>query len=143
MKAVDKKDLIAGEDAGQEQDTSAEKTGRYYPYNLSCQYIIFVSTEIQVKLHEERVKEIAHCSYSLFQLTKRGGNVTSKFRQYIKISASARDSRVRLARWQNGKTSKQSTEALQNLGRAQDICVQTREGRISPAGTRRRHSSTY
>lgn len=66
----------------------------------------------------------------------------SKFRQNITISTSARDSRVRLARWQNGRTSKQSTEALQNLGRAQDIHVQTKEGKISPSGTQRRHSST-
>lgn len=59
MRAVHKKVLIAEEDAGQEQDTSAEQTGRYYPCNLSCQHIIFVSAKIQVKLQEERVKEIS------------------------------------------------------------------------------------
>lgn len=76
-------------------------------------------------------------------LRKPGENVSSKFRQYIKNSTSARDSHVTLARWQSGKTTKLSTEALQNLWRAQDICVQTREEKISPAGTQRRCSSTY
>lgn len=47
--------------------------------------------------------------------------------------------------WPDGRMAKQtqSTEALQNLGRVQGIYVQTREGKISPAGTQRQCSSAY
>lgn len=63
----------------------------------------------------KREQKRLHCSDSFVLLTKPGENVTSKFRQYIKISISARDSCVRLTRWQDGRASRSSTEPCKIL----------------------------
>jgi len=60
----------------------------------------------------KREQKRLHCSDSLVLLTKPRENVTSKFRQYIKISASARDSCVRLTRWQDGRASSEPCKIL-------------------------------